>query len=980
MLLSAIMQVSPRTQRDHLTLSAVLDFLSAVFASLLHTTSTTNTTTTNSTSNNAASNGTVNISSPVFQTEVAAWFSDALLAVLPALSAYSAEHFPHANTHFVGLAVVHSGGGASGSGGYGGYNNINMSREALREHATSAHSVCTSYFRLLHCLTSLSHPAVQLSSTLLTTNNTNTNTSHSTASHTNSSVLSLLVHISSSELHGSRDRAVALAVLENVVALHSGGYVALCSIESPEYATLTGRYPNPSTNTSTGSTKHNTSGRGKGVNLAVHAAATEQFDVVACLVRVVKLVRTPDSLQSNAAVVGGLRLLYRCLVHCTSSGSGVGLSYTLRQSEVQWKWLVRLLYDRRAEVRVLALEVLAVVLRCVEAGDGGGVAGDASVDSLDHPAHSSTDAAEEGDTDVVDNNNSTLASVVSWPPFELLSHLAADSTESVTLRSRAVHLLVTSLLDQPALRPSLDAHFKLPVVVGALFDCMSLSAHDSPGACASSITSALSTLSLLLGARDEGIVQHTLTLVRTMKVLPLVVEVLNVRLGGVLNVRALLRVGVHDDLFLPSSSTTATTFFNHHDSQSLRDTANTSHEVRGSGWRALHTAHRSVDRDALRSARSSACWLLFSLHTAHGELFGQCVQHSPLLHHLATSFSAVPEPTVRTASSGGSVYGSGAYGFDFECGSVTAQAELLSLLISSEAATTGSNSTNPDVTTGALHAYVSQNEAVPGNLLKKIILVLLSVRDIHTTSGGRDVSRRQTQLHCISACTRLLAVMLSVDHWRQHLGLGSSSGGTGSEVGGMSGPCAYLVELLLSLRQSLSALNATTTTSDGDSSVDNSAEALVLRLDLTLALILQHSAESKELFLQHSLRGESSGSGGGRSEVCVFKQHIDTISSAVANLNTPPTTTSATVGHNVSGGRSVVGSTVGGAGRGGSVVTPEVKRSLQSLKAKSTTSPSVSTSVKRGGAGGVAVGQSTSTWATRSTTATTANNQSSSKW
>lgn len=658
-------------------------------------------------------------------------------------------------------------------------------------------------------------------------------------------------------------------------------------------------------------------------------SAADGFDPVDHLVRIVKLVRTPDSMQGSSSVVGSLRLLYLCLLQRRGEGS---LSWSLRESEAQWKWLVRLMYDRRSEVKVLAVEVLSVVLRQIAAAeDALGI----TADSLAQTAP----AVHSGP--VADVPAAVEDDLLHWPPFELLGHLVTDSTESTALRTRAIDILVHAYTEQPALKTLAKVHFKLSSVMGALFECLAVKDCDYASCC--SIRSALAALTQLVSTRDDVLSQEVLQNARTMKLLPQVVEVLNVRVQGSLNVRALARVSVFDDEYI---SRERTTYF-HGDALTLRAAAASSFELQGAGWLALQDAARRAEVDGMRASRAAACWLFFHLKAADAALFDECVEHSNLVYHLTTCFSAVAEPIAP-----GSVFG-----FEFECASMSAQAELLSLLISQEAAAMPSDASKllEPAPIGALYAYVQANEIVPSNVLKKIVLVLLNIMDVRVSATSAPVSRSQQQLHCISSCLRLLSLILNEAHWRDLLGLGGSQAHTV-----MSNTCAYMFDLLLSLRKLLSTLSV----GAGEQGVTLAA-ALVGRVDVTMALFMQHSYEARVLFVQHSVHQQLAAVEVQHSDKSIFHQHIDTITSAVEFLNRAPVLPPQPSSH-VSSGVSVV-STATPTFSASASLTPEAKRSLQGLKAKTSSPAGVKTpgSAPATGAGKPAVNQSMSSWATR---------------
>lgn len=669
--------------------------------------------------------------------------------------------------------------------------------------------------------------------------------------------------------------------------------------------------------------------------------------------RIVKLVRTPDSVQGTASVTGALRLLYLSLLQRRQSST---LAWTLTESEAQWKWLVRLMYDRHSEVKVLAVEILGLALKQITVADLGTTA--TSIDSLAQTApavHSTsvTDAA------AVPAAPSVEVELLHWPPFELLGHLVTDSTESTALRTRAIDILVHSYTEQPALRALMKPTFKLAAVMAALFECLAV--KDSDHATTASIRSALSALTKLLSTRDDSLLQDVLQLTRTMKLMPQVVELLNIRVQGSLNLRALARVSVYDDEYISRERT-----YFHSDALSLRAAAASMFELQGAGWQALQSEVRTGEADGMRNGRAAACWLFFHLRSADPALFEECVDHSNLVYHLISCFSSVAEP----------ISASSVYGFEFECASISAQAELLSLLISQDAAARPADSAGllEPAPIGALYAYVQANDMVPSNVLKKMVLILLNIMDFDIAPKDAASSRTLQQLHCISSCLRLLSLMLNEAHWRDLLGLGGPQENTT-----MSNPCAYMFDMLLSLRKLLTNLAASSTSAGQNVTL---VAALLSRLDVTMALFMQYSYEARVLFVQHSVQHQLAAAEAQRpsaQDKSIFRQHIDTVVCAVEFLNTPapqtqPQASSVSAMSTGASSASVVSAATPTFSASGPL-TPEAKRSLQSIKAKATTpcsktagsamTPGSVAASPSAAAGRPPVNQSMSSWATK---------------
>ena len=93
-----------------------------------------------------------------------------------------------------------------------------------------------------------------------------------------------------------------------------------------------------------------------------------------------------------------------------------------------WKWLVRLSYDRRADIRVLALESLVLVLKHNA--------------WVVHEATSGEDDEMRDDVAADGEGEGEESSV--WPPTRHLLHIALDDSECPTARATAVRAVLAS--------------------------------------------------------------------------------------------------------------------------------------------------------------------------------------------------------------------------------------------------------------------------------------------------------------------------------------------------------------------------------------------------------------------------------------------------------------------------------------------------------------------------------------------------------
>ncbi|KAJ1430992.1 hypothetical protein B484DRAFT_448568 [Ochromonadaceae sp. CCMP2298] len=800
--------------------------------------------------------------------EVAELFSETVGAVLPAMSRYFKEHFGRSNASvFPSSSAVASLALTPHRG------------EVEREYVAATSAVCSAFLSFLLTLTSYS-----------------TYSFYSTLAMP-AYLTGLLHHIACSELHGAHLRVVAVGALENMVRWH-GGWEALCCLEDQgggsSGSRLSGFTPPVEF----------------GPSLQCLGVGREGEAVCGSLARVVRLLRAPDSLVGSSSVVGCLRLLHLCLLQLVR---GRAVVWSEAEAGRQWRWLTRLLYDRRTDVKLIAVQVLALLLKHTARPAGGSQT--LAYDSLDSDAEEAEVEAKEegGEPDQC------------FPPYELLGHLASDSTESVLLRAHCVGLLSQAFCD-PLLRRT--SKITPSLLVSAICDCVSL--HD-PFACAASMHSALQSLLRLLACRDVQAQQSVLEMLARVKAVPLVVELLSAQLEDTLSERAMGRVRVRRDDYVSSQEA-------HYDDAIARLQGG-DEELEfcpGSAWASLLNTQRGRDRDALRGVTSSAAWFLFQLRAVESGLFDQCVRHSNLVFHLTTSFSQA-DPRLHSLPS---------RSFDLDCDCTHAQAELLSLLIGAEANKThraleGDKKTYMGEGEGPLAAFVRDNSLVPSNVLKKVVLVLRSLMERGFSSGGGGGSLR---LQCASSCLRLLCAMMGEPHWCEGLGLG------GAQEGVLSDSASYLFELLLAMREVLQKSPTMGTGAGGGAGAGAyTAGRLLSRLDFTLAMAMQHSFEARMLFVKHSVEaqmiivagetgGGGAGAGGGQS---LFMQYVGTIASAVELLDAPTPAPAPTLARSVGSRASSRGASGGRRGGAGPVADA--------------------------GAGGrPSVGQSMSSWATRS--------------
>jgi hypothetical protein len=851
--------------------------------------------------------------------DVAGLFNETVDACLPAMSKYFREHFGRSNAAVFpsSSAVVYMSSMA----------NLALPRgEVEREYVAATSAVCGAFLSFLLTLSSYAYSTEGLS----------------LGAQLPAYLTGLLHHVTCSELHGAHLRVVAVGTLENLVRWH-GGWGALCCLEDQDGGSsrLSGFAPPAEF----------------GAALQSAGAGREGEALCGSLSRVVRLLRAPDSLVGSSSVVGCLRLLYLCLLQLVR---GRGAVWSEAEVQAQWGWLTRLLYDRRTDVKLFCVQVLALLLKHTERP----IAPDKSLyDSLDYPeAEAEVEAEDAKEEESPDQ---------CFPPYELLGQLASDCTESVLLRAHCLGVLTHAFCD-PLINRIHKKHLKPALLVGTLCDCLSL--HDT-FACTPSMHFALSSLLRLLACRDVGAQQGVLEMLARLKAVPLVVELLSATLSETLSERALGRVRVRADEYVSAEDAR---FYDDAISRLQQRSGGGDLEFcPGSAWAGLLATQTQRDRDALRGVTSSACWFLFQLRAVDGGLFDTCVRHSHLVFHLTTSFSAVAaDPQCPSRS------------FDLDCDCTYAQAELLSLLIGAESASASAGqkahrslqdadknptymSMSSEEAEGPLASFVRDNSLVPSNLLKKVVLVLRSLmeRGLGGSAGvGAGAGGSSLRLQCCSSCLRLLCAMMGEAHWCEGLGLGGAR-----EHSVMSDSAAYLFELLLALRGALHRSPGTMGVGGagvgggaggvGAGAYSAAAVRVLSRLDFTLALVMQHSYEARMLFVQHSVEeqlclvegqagaGASTGTGAGAGQ-SLFTQYMGAIASAVELLDSPaPTPPAPTLGAKGGSRASSIRGKTGG-GRGVTVAGPGVSAGAGAGVGAGVGRPSVS--------------QSMSSWATRS--------------
>jgi len=224
-------------------------------------------------------------------------------------------------------------------------------------------------------------------------------------------------------------------------------------------------------------------------------------------IRTAKTVREPDTFRKSCICIAVLRLLNAFVIHHNHLNSentihperSTTYLEEMQVQELNWGWLRRLLYDRQAAVKLLVVEII------------GHLTFDLKAASLNQ-SHTS-DCEPNAD----------------WPPFQELGHLVTDTFECAVVKAAAARLLARSVHFNAKKQATTEhvTEFEGTIVVGALLRGITevISTRTSPLLIA--VCDALEAVELLLESKENQFISNNIALIRSLKLLPLIVELLN---------------------------------------------------------------------------------------------------------------------------------------------------------------------------------------------------------------------------------------------------------------------------------------------------------------------------------------------------------------------------------------------------------------------------------------------------------------------
>ncbi len=216
------------------------------------------------------------------------------------------------------------------------------------------------------------------------------------------------------------------------------------------------------------------------------------------ITRTVKLLRSPDSLVGTGPLTCALRILYLCLYReriDINASNGSPYRPSLLVTDKDWKWVTRLGYDRRGDVRFLALQIVSEVLY-IQYMTG-------------------------SDTDSVDDLNE-VPTASSWPPYDFLSHVMNDSHESGVVRTLAIKIYIENVLYRVDSDNTIT-ELLLGRLIASVIDVININDMRTN---VHTLHSAIHCLVLLVGHSEQQAIVAS-TVLNTFKIMPKLALLLN---------------------------------------------------------------------------------------------------------------------------------------------------------------------------------------------------------------------------------------------------------------------------------------------------------------------------------------------------------------------------------------------------------------------------------------------------------------------
>ena len=319
-------------------------------------------------------------------------------------------------------------------------------------------------------------------------------------------------------------------------------------------------------------------------------------NVLQCVTRTAKMLRKPDSVQGYGSLVGSMKILLTMLKQIQTSASS---KVEMTDGSSNWRWLVRLFYDRRAEVRVLALEIF---------------------DSLRKLDENFEDAMNSSTLNSGNNSSSSASSSTFSVQKYLYSIAFDDNTECLAVRNSALRILSSS-----------KWLHKDETLAGQILACVQEQLScGSEMTNSSSLSAALSCLMKLTNHSEFA--ETSLNCARSLKLVPLVMSIIQSDISATLEKIAFRRVGVH---VLNLSITGGRQWFESHNDIATDDDYGFTH-----GWNHEYQKVFNLQgRLATHLSIVAACRYLQATESANSNMFYSAVNQFSWCDGINTCFT-----------------------------------------------------------------------------------------------------------------------------------------------------------------------------------------------------------------------------------------------------------------------------------------------------------------------------------------------------
>jgi hypothetical protein len=512
------------------------------------------------------------------------------------------------------------------------------------------------------------------------------------------------------------------------------------------------------------------------------------------ITRSIKLIRTPDSMFGTSALVGSLRVLYVFLQSIPIKSRS---DCPIINSD--WKWMLRLAYDRRADIRLLSLKIMSIVI-----------------------PYSSLD---KDDTHIIDSNESNYSGIESnsWPPFQFVEHIMMDISECSAVRIAAMEILVNSIGSNDI--NSTENEVYLGRIMAAMNEFLTI---DNTNSNLSAIRSCVSSLMTLINDDDIEAPRNKeiIGLLKLLKLLPLIISTLNPDLLNSLNQTVRKRVLLISEIdHLPSDR-----IFVKRTSPSPVLICN-----RINGWKNLwNIINNDESFLSIRCIQTTVCRFFQSIEFLDSNLFDQCLVNSSLASNIITNLT----------SDNYFYDNSKIWKRNLNYSNYTSLADLLAITIKREIISKKTQTVNQVHPFFSFEKYLnlSCNITTPMNILSSISRQLDTIIDRSFISSINSNKSHLSSL--ITSNLRLLCYMVSDSLWRNRLKLGGPFEGCPLDSI-VKDLVLTLVRLRVLFIDQTILFNSTLTTT------------LVSRIDVSLSLIMQYSYPVRLLMMEDVISNAS---------------------------------------------------------------------------------------------------------------------------